>query len=287
MPRPIDIAKNSKNIVSNPSDYYFTAPSYSTIANASTTSGNVGQIAYTSESKSVLIKTQSGWKNTTVGDQNWSKVVLLLSGGGDHNTPVTVDNSSFLNPVTSVGDACYSREVIDPFGRTSIRFFSAGSGFTIGPNSRFSLAGAPYTIEFWLYFSSATIQPATTAFINLYDYVGKSSMGVTFNSLAPRLFSSTNGTSANLSSVGDVMTQSVWNHVAVVYDGSNTSIFVNGGNPVTSTVTQMASSSLVGCNIGITGMRFVYFSDLRITKGVARYTQSFSPPTTPFSKSSG
>lgn len=78
-----------------------------------------------------------------------------------------------------------------------------------------------------------------------------------------------------------------WSHVAVVRASGVISVYANGAlvnTPVSNSATIPCSQFLIGCagnaasTTGIAG----YIDDLRITKGVARYTANFTPPTEAF-----
>lgn len=78
-----------------------------------------------------------------------------------------------------------------------------------------------------------------------------------------------------------------WSHVAVVRASGVISVYANGAlvnTPVSSSATIPCSQFLIGCagnaasTTGIAG----YIDDLRITKGVARYTANFAVPTEAF-----
>lgn len=77
-----------------------------------------------------------------------------------------------------------------------------------------------------------------------------------------------------------------WNHIAVVFDGSKINIYVNGvglATPVSVSGTPQASTS-VPLALGVHDSQYLagYVDDLRITKGVARYTANFTPPAAAF-----
>lgn len=78
-----------------------------------------------------------------------------------------------------------------------------------------------------------------------------------------------------------------WSHVAVVRASGVISVYANGAlvnTPVSNSATIPCSQFLIGCagnaanTTGIAG----YIDDLRITKGVARYTANFAVPTEAF-----
>jgi hypothetical protein len=79
-----------------------------------------------------------------------------------------------------------------------------------------------------------------------------------------------------------------WNHIAVTRSSSNLYIFLNGTLVSTQSITQTfyAATQVVSIGnfpfggISDTGMRG-YVSDVRLVKGTALYTSSFTPPTAP------
>ena len=83
------------------------------------------------------------------------------------------------------------------------------------------------------------------------------------------------------------MNTSQWYHIAVVRNGSTVTIYRDGisvgsgsdtvsHNPSTATTLMIGGGSATGFNnFYFNG----YLDDLRITKGYARYTSNFTPPT--------
>ena len=74
-----------------------------------------------------------------------------------------------------------------------------------------------------------------------------------------------------------------WNHVAVTREGSVFRLFVNGTqvDTFTSSTVEIGflNDPLTVGSYNSTGYFNGYLSDVRITKGLARYTASFTPPT--------
>jgi hypothetical protein len=76
-----------------------------------------------------------------------------------------------------------------------------------------------------------------------------------------------------------------WVHVAVTRNSGTTRLFINGNIEATLSNdtrnnTTGTNGLLIGRQLGSTTNDFNgYISDLRITKGHARYTANFTPPT--------
>jgi hypothetical protein len=78
----------------------------------------------------------------------------------------------------------------------------------------------------------------------------------------------------------------VWNHVAIVRNGSTWTVSINGTSVGTATYSGTVNIPIGPLEIGWAGTTDSYFTgyidDLRITKGIARYTANFTPPTAAF-----
>jgi len=82
-----------------------------------------------------------------------------------------------------------------------------------------------------------------------------------------------------------------WTHIAFTYDGTSIYAFSAGvligtttsATAAPSTTPTLAVGELVGAIAGATNTFTGYLDEIRITKGVARYTATFTPPTVPFS----
>lgn len=75
-----------------------------------------------------------------------------------------------------------------------------------------------------------------------------------------------------------------WQHVALVRAGSTVTLYVGGTSRGTTTNSgTMGYTNPTQGTLGLggsTGLR--YFDEVRVTKGVARYTANFTPPTEAF-----
>jgi hypothetical protein len=78
-----------------------------------------------------------------------------------------------------------------------------------------------------------------------------------------------------------------WTHFAVVRNGSTITIYINGTAGGTATNSSFSDDTTapfeIGARAGNGSIPFTgYIDDLRITKGYARYTSNFTPPTAAF-----
>jgi hypothetical protein len=211
-----------------------------------------------------------------------SQVSLLLHGDGSNGSTTIVDSSPSPKTVTVVGNAQISTAQ-SKFGGASIAFDGSGDRVTGISNSAFQFGTGDFTVEAWV---RETARVQFTTLLEIGDHLFSS--GIIF------LTNSGGGAGTNIGIYaggffGEQAAGSLnqWNHVAYVRSSGVLVCYVNGvgGAPVsfprnlidTSTVT---IGSLAGGSIlyDFNG----YIDDLRITKGVARYTSNFTPPTAPF-----
>lgn len=77
------------------------------------------------------------------------------------------------------------------------------------------------------------------------------------------------------------LTTGTWHHIAISRDGTNTLRIFRNGVGASGTVTSANFSPSSGSlQVGpATGGAAMFIDDFRITKGAARYTSDFTPPT--------
>ena len=154
-------------------------------------------------------------------------------------------------------------------------------------NALNNLGGGDFTIEFWLYVSA---NPALAAgLLTKASYSGNTGWSVIY---FPGYVELRAGSSTVLvQSAASSISTTTWAHVAITRYGTSGKIFINGiQSGSTGTINNFTDSTTVlaigaldtttgwNASYGFNG----YIDDLRITKGIARYTSNFTPPTTAF-----
>jgi len=136
-----------------------------------------------------------------------------------------------------------------------------------------------FTIEGWVYFGSVSGNPV----IFSSGTYNTSQFTLRVSSSKFQFFAGNGGTV--LVSGTTTLSTSTWYYFAVVRSSGTTKLYVNGTSEATdSTAFTYAptGSFAVGEQIGNSGQLNGYIQDLRITKGVARYTANFTAPTAAF-----
>jgi hypothetical protein len=184
-----------------------------------------------------------------------------------------IDNAE-MNNLETVGNAQISTAQ-SKFGGASMAFDGSGDSLIAPANAIYSFGTGNFTFECWLYINSL---PGGVA--GIFD----TGTGVNASRFSVVLYSSgkiyvDNNTNLLISNTSLAAGQ--WYHIAVVREGTGTSqtkMFINGVLDVSGTVSTNFSSS--NCRVGQTIDNFSlngYIDDLRITKGFARYTSTFTP----------
>lgn len=226
----------------------------------------------------------TGSEKTPV-DPIFNNVSLLLHGNGTNGSTTITDSSPSPKTVTAFGNAQISTAQ-SKFGGASIAFDGTGDWLQVPDSNDFTFGSENFTIEAWIYNNT------TGQFRHI---VGQ---GNSLGTVAAFYFfkSNTNKLSGLIGSSGGstVVTSSAdlplnaWTHVAFVRNGGTLTLYINGAADGATSVTGIVLNDLSNqVRVGAAG-EFTsdtwngYIDDLRITKGIARYTANFTPPTAPF-----
>lgn len=215
----------------------------------------------------------------------WADTVLLLNGNGANNSTSIIDSSSYNFTMTR--SIALLRNDQKKYGSASI--YMDTTGYIATPtNSAFSFSNNNFTIETWY---NPTRQERQGIFYGMWgEYQGgNSSEGgwvLDYDSGNLSLAVSSMATGAYWQSVVSSLSNGTWYHIALVRSGSNIKLFKNGISVINANLT---SNSTKFGNVGELYFgswsppetRFytqAYYDDIRVTKGIARYTTNFTPP---------
>jgi len=228
----------------------------------------------------------------TSSDPYFDNVVWLIHGEGTLSSVNIQDSSKYNWPVT-VTNKAYIDTSEKKFGISSVRF--AGTGVATGggacienPGTTEMMLGSDdWTIETWL-----NIKQKSTNLAIIFD-----SCPINFYArhnqlrLSPAGVLAYNVNSTYLSSSFTLST-SVWYHVAVVKSNNLVKMYIDGqktGLELTDTYSyttgrfRWGADSAAHETFDVIGYSFNgWMEEMRITKGVARYTSNFTPPSAAF-----
>ena len=219
-------------------------------------------------------------KDYVEGDRNYSNVSLLLHGDGTNGSTTITDSSPTPKTVTAFGNAQISTAQ-SKFGGASIAFDGAGDYLTSATNTAFELGSNDFTIEAFIYLLTGGLTYQTI--VNL-STSGGGGIGFAVENSA-NLVVTRPGTAIDHTFSSAVST-GTWTHVALTRAGTSLRCFASG-NQIGSTETNNRNYAQGPASIGIDSNLIDqsykgYIDDLRIAKGIARYTANFTPPTAPF-----
>lgn len=188
-----------------------------------------------------------------------------------------IDNTA-KNVLETVGNAQISTSV-KKYGTGSLAFDGSGDDLRVIDNAGLvsNFGTGAFTVEFWIYANS------WGAFNNIIDFrkstdymllIYKSGGLYYYNDGADRI-------------TGSSLATSTWHHIALTRSGTSTKLFINGtqsGSTYTDSTNYPSQGVItIGGRNDDAGNPFNgYIDDLRITKGIARYTTTFTPPTEAF-----
>lgn len=234
-----------------------------------------------------------------MSDPYYANVSLLLPMNGANNGTTFTDRSptpktiTRTNAVTSTAQSKY-------YGSSGY-FDGANDYLTIGSTSVADFGTNPFTIEFWCNIAStSTVSWPFTLASSRYNsgygfYMVVKGSGTGWGGPGYLGFSaSTLVTNGGVADSTSVVRGAGWKHVAVTRDGAVTRLFIDGVKEVTHTAAGTANytstvNPLVMADIASPSNTNEkgYLQDLRITKGIARYTDTFTPPSRLFRGISG
>jgi hypothetical protein len=196
---------------------------------------------------------------------------LLLLG-----TNTGIQDATGKNDIITVGSAMTQANTVK-YGTGAMYFDGSGSSIYAPSNPKFGFGTGNFTIEFWLYLNATTTQ-------TIFSEISTGSTQV-----VPHIYySNASGIRYFVNGVdvitGGALSTGTWYHIAVCRSSGSTKMFINGtqtGSTYTDSNNYLASTPIIlgDYDIPPTGASTLngYLDDLRITKGIARYTANFTP----------
>ena len=184
---------------------------------------------------------------------------------------------SGINNLDTVGNAQIDTAV-KKYGTGSLEFDGTGDYLVLTDDSTLSMGTGDFTVEFWSY---CTATGYRIILDNNWDITTNSWQIYIYGEDAEILHANGGGSSISVGTGGNAVPNNQWTHLAFVKSGTNVKIYVNGTSSANGTMNVTFgrdSTNYIGIQAG-SSLPFVgYLDDLRITKGVARYTSNFTPP---------
>ena len=225
---------------------------------------------------------------TASSNGNDAYVVLLLHGDGADGAQVFPDESAGSSPthtMTVVLDTQVDT-AIKQLGSGSILFDGVGDRLTAPDSADWYFGTGDFTIDYWIYYIyrgtfSATIEQREAGDVNSWTIFMNSNNCVFQNYPGSATISISNAWNPS---------DDTWYHFAVVRNGNNFYMFVDGtqigstqvdADPVNDYNALLTLGYVGG---GANSYLYGQMDEIRISKGIARWTSNFTPPTANYSE---
>lgn len=226
------------------------------------------------------------------GDPHFNRVSLLLPMTGSNGGVTFTDYSPTPKTVSVFGNTNTSTAQ-SKWGGSSGYFDETGDYLTVPKSSAFNFGADPFTIEVYAYLSSYGTNVSSLIGFGKQTASDYYSLRITVTPTGFLAYNySTNGTTDTSRATTSTFPLTTWKHVALCREGNTLTIYSDGVAVESVTVTgsiyySSADPVSIGTCADFGGFTYAnkwhgYLQDLRITKGAARYTADFTPPSGPF-----
>jgi hypothetical protein len=215
---------------------------------------------------------------------------LLLHMDGTDGSQAFVDSSTEAHSITAKGNAQIDTAQ-SKFGGASGLFDGSGDYLSLADSADWAFGTGDFTIDFWVRFNALPASGRLQILFSQYqDGYSAYYMAIDNNAGTYRwVFRDWLANVLRIEVAANIPSISVatWYHVALVRSGSNWHFFQDGtqvGSTVvdSDSVTDFSGNFLVG-GYGEGSYWFNgWLDEFRISKGIARWTSNFTPPTSPY-----
>lgn len=198
-------------------------------------------------------------------------VLLLHMDGADAGTTFT--DSATGKTVTAVGNA-QTKTDQKKFGTASGYFDGSGDYLSIPTSTDFDFGSGDWTVDCW-------VRPDLSTGRTILG----SGQGIIYieNSTSVSVYS--NWSTVNKFTI-PALSANTWYHIAVVRDGANLRLFIDGtlvGTKIAAASYNFSTTTTIGSYTRSAEFYRGYIDELRVTKGIARFTSDFTPAVSAYS----
>lgn len=246
------------------------------------TNGALGLGDTLNRSSPVQVKsvTNDFWSQVTASDYMLAQSSTFGIYGWGLNTSGQLGNNDIVSRSSPV-QLPFAGSIYSNYG--SNFFNGSGAYLSTTSNAAFAFETGDYTIEAWVYRTDSGVQRA------IVDLRGGANVNVLFYMLSSNKLAAFNSTSTWISST-NIIPLNQWTHVALTRTGTSATLFINGtvdGTATNSNNNVSAGAPYIGRQFGSAINDWVgYISNVRVIKGTALYTSTFTPSTSPLTTTS-
>lgn len=228
-------------------------------------------------------------------DPYFANVSLLLKGDDTNGSTNFIDSSNNNLSISRVGNTVISTAQ-SKFGGSSIYFDGNGDIISAASSDGLNFGNSDFTIEMWVYASPTTNanqkwlfgkRASPYVYGGCLSYLTYDQPNNRYNIAFYSTFSNSTWEIANSNISNAVIPTNTWTHLAFVRSGTDFSVYVDGvkysfatnSGTIPSNSAPFVFGSVADYDSSFATSHYSgYLDDIRITKGVARYTANFTPP---------
>jgi hypothetical protein len=204
--------------------------------------------------------------------------VLLLPCDGSNGSTTFTDVGPDALTISVFGNAQISTAQ-SQYGGASALFDGAGDYIRAPQSANFQIFGGDSTAEFWIRYASAAGNQCVMQFDSASD-TNRANISLVSGEL---VFFTVVGGSSGIRITTTAPSTNTWHHIALVRSGSTITLFVDGVSAGTSTTSVLPTGNLYwsagsSASSGGTNHFAGYIDDIRVDKGTAHYSSTFTPP---------
>lgn len=224
-----------------------------------------------------------------IGNAFSDEYTKLLIHSDTYNGDINfIDSSNSGHLITGEGDTVHSTQK-QKFGSSAIYFDGSGDHLTVVDSDDWNFGDGDFTIDFWI---NTSYEAGEHAIIT----TGDSGPGATYRN-AFEIYSRdgdirayyADGTNQDYLIKTGVF-NGTWKHIAFSRNNSQVMLFVDGILADSKVITWTLANPSTNMTIGSRGTSQLfltgYIDELRISKGIARWTSNFQPPAAPYEEPS-
>lgn len=208
-------------------------------------------------------------------DPNFSSVSLLLHMNGSNGSTTFTDFSSNAHAITVYGNAQVTT-TSPKFGTGALLCDGSGDSLSAPSNTSLTFGTGNFTIESWVRVNSFGARQ--------FIFSQRDTSGFSLEITADGRLGCVTPNLNTLTQASATMAINTWYHVAFTRSGNTHTLWLDGSSVATNTLSEngLSGISYIGSRDGSINSVNGRIDDLRVTKGVCRYTANFTPPTAAF-----
>jgi len=209
-----------------------------------------------------------------------TELLLNFTNGG------IFDNTCF-NTLETVGNAQIDTTT-KKYGTGSMEFDGTGDYLALPGSDAFILGSGNFTVEGWAYFTTIGGASVGRGLFQMSGTAGGFTTTLTTTAAVGSRASDGKwelyGGGGATAAASATPSTNTWYHFALVKNGSNLTLYIDGVSTISKTdnTNYTGQYLVIGGYYTTTDVMAGFIDDLRITKGIARYTTTFTPPTEAF-----